>query len=180
MSSNKLVVLDTDVIIHFHKGGKLSQLHEIIHPHQFCILDEVFQEIRDPLLQQHVDNLLKFKFIVPEELKNHPKASLEAIKISANPTIDLGEAFCLAFAQHNSNIIASSNLRDIIDYCQKNNIEFLTTLDLIAIARKRKIFTKKECNNFVQEVIRKGSKIPNIEIDNYCNSGNLKMAILGF
>jgi hypothetical protein len=46
-------------------------------------------------------------------------------------------------------VIASSNFRDIIPYCEANNIQYLGTLDILAIALQRQIFDIARCDNFI-------------------------------
>ena len=59
------------------------------------------------------------------------------------------------------------NLRDIKDYCSKNCITYLTTLDFLYYAYCRKRMTQQECTEFMQAVNDAGSKLPIIDITQY-------------
>jgi hypothetical protein len=78
-----------------------------------------------------------------------------------------GESACMAYCKYNYDIIASSNLKDIKDYCDKNNITYITTMDFLYEALKKSILTEKECNTFIIKVIEKGSILPDIKITDY-------------
>ena len=51
--------------------------------------------------------------------------------------------------------------------CRTENITYLTTLDFLWYAKKNKVMTEKECNDFIQTVISKNSILPNISITIY-------------
>jgi len=44
MSKRTKIVLDSDVIIHFIKGGQLPMIHTIFPEFQYVILDTLFEE----------------------------------------------------------------------------------------------------------------------------------------
>ena len=84
-----------------------------------------------------------------------------------NKTKGTGESACLAYCKFHNNVLASSNLKDTKEYCQIENITYLTTLDFLWYAKKNKVMTEKECNDFIQTVISKNSILPNISITIY-------------
>ena len=61
-------------------------------------------------------------------------------------------------------MLASSNLRDIKRYCIFHKIEFVTTIVLLVIGIENGTLSEEECDNFIQTVIGKGSKLPNKSI----------------
>lgn len=73
----------------------------------------------------------------------------------------------MAYCRFTYNVLGSSNLRDISDYCKKNGITYLTTIDFLYYAYIRKKMTEEECNTFIKEVNEKGSRLPLIDIANY-------------
>ena len=177
MSHSKLVLLDADDIIHFSKGDKLGLIPQIVEPHQLCILETVYEEIHNPQLRKEIDNLVRFQLISDAEINDNDDIYLEAIKLMGKPEMDSGEAACLAYARFTDKIIASSNLSDITKYCGQHDITYLTTLDLLAIAKKRNLLSSKECNNFINIVRKKNSNIPLVEINHYCQQNGVKMYI---
>jgi hypothetical protein len=74
----------------------------------------------------------------------------------------------MAYCKFNHDIIASSNIKDIKDYCEQNGISYLTTMDFLYEAYRKSILTEEECNTFITSVIKKGSILPNIKITDYC------------
>ncbi|WP_421773739.1 hypothetical protein [Gracilimonas sp.] len=177
MSNSKLVLLDADVIIHFFKGGKLSLIPEIVSPHKLCLLKAVYDEILPGTLKSDVDKLITFKLIEEAEITDNDEIYFEALEIGRNAAIGEGEAACLAYARFTNKIIASSNLKDITDYCNKHSITYLTTLDLLAIAKEKGLLTKDECNQFTVTVRKKNSNIKVIDIDHHIATDGSKMHI---
>lgn len=78
-----------------------------------------------------------------------------------------GESACMAYCRFTYNVIGSSNLKDIKEYCIEQHIAYLTTLDFLYYAYVRGKLTKTDCDNFINEVNRKGSKLPCIDITAY-------------
>ena len=66
-----------------------------------------------------------------------------------------------------TNLIGSSNLRDIRAYCEEKQITYLTTIDFLWYAWKKGMLTPAEISAFIAEVKQKGSKLPEVEIEKY-------------
>ncbi|MDE6308116.1 MAG: hypothetical protein K2L79_04845, partial [Bacteroidales bacterium] len=65
-------------------------------------------------------------------------------------------------------VLGSSNLRGITEYCRQNRIVYLTTVDFLYYAFIRKKMTKEAVATFIAEVVAKGSKLPeSIDIERY-------------
>ena len=161
MSKTK-VVLDADVIIHFSKGGYLSVLPTILSGYDHIILDKVYEEIKHDIKNQldaQINLLGNIKVV-----KYTPKGAemIEFAKLLRN--IGKGESACLAYCNFNHNVIGSSNLSDIKNYCEANQITYLTTLDFLYLAIQKGIMSGSEADDFIQTVIRKDSKLPNISM----------------
>ena len=71
-----------------------------------------------------------------------------------------GESACMAVARFEKEYIASSNLKDIKAYCSEHGIIYYTTMDLLVEAINKKIMTEKECDQFINDVKAKGSRLP--------------------
>lgn len=65
----------------------------------------------------------------------------------------------MAVAKHTKDYIASSNLKDIKEYCNHYGIVYLTTMDILLEAYQKKILTEAECDIFIREVKTKDSKL---------------------
>lgn len=154
-SSEPKILLDCDVIIHFIKAGKQLLLPKI-YPGRFVILDKIFDELMArPSNKIPVGNFITYTKI---EVIPMPK-SIEIIKEYAllKKTKGVGEAACMAVARHTNDYIASSNLKDIRFYCEKHNIVYLTTMDILLEAYKLGIMSEIECDTFIKEVKSKDS-----------------------
>lgn len=158
----KRILLDSDVIVHLFKAEQLSLLQQL-YPNRILLLDIVYEELlKNPTIRAHVQNLIIFKqvrlFIFPvgdsEILKeyNHLKQSKGK-----------GESACMAVCRHKKNILASSNLKDIKSYCAQYDIEYLTTMDLLAISYIKEVISAADADLAIYNVKSKGSKLPNYD-----------------
>ena len=151
------ILLDCDVIIHFTKAGQQLLLPKIF-PNRFVILDKVKAEL-DKRKKNIValDNFIEWSKI---EVIPFPK-DIAIIKEYAKLKYNMGdgEAACLAVAKHTKDYIASSNLKDIKDYCEHYGIVYLTSMDILLEAYHNGILNEDECNAFIQEVKVKDSKL---------------------
>lgn len=162
MEAAKKILLDADVIIHFFKGGHLSLLPNIF-PNDFFICDIILEhEILPGALRDILQDLIDGGSITVVELERHEK-NMEILMEYAELTsayFGKGESACMAYCKYSKDVIGSSNLKDIVSYCKKNNIEFITTLGFIKEAYVKGLLTEEECNNFVKTNLTKGSKLP--------------------
>lgn len=164
MKKKTKIVVDSDVLIHFSKGEALSSLPNIFPEYEYIILSNVYDEVKS--LQVQLDNQMKFmKNISLETFAPTGEMLLEYAKLTN--TFGDGESACMAYCKYSHDVVGSSNLKDIYKYCKDNGITFVTTLDFLYYAYKRKVLTVKECNDFIHAVRSKGSKLPDIDIENY-------------
>ena len=165
MAKNKVkIVVDSDVLIHFAKGSALSLLPSIFPEYQYIILSNVYEEVRT--LQKQLDNQISLlKNIVLEEFD--PTGEMLHEYANLCNTFGDGESACMAYCKFNHDVVGSSNLRDIKEYCNNNKITYITTLDFLFYAVKRRVLTADECKKIIKEVRTKGSKLPDIKIENY-------------
>ena len=161
------VVLDADVLIHFAKGGMLSILPSILPEFEHIILKPVYDEIKT--IRSQVDNQVNLlKNISLEDFNPQGEMMREYAVLSSN--FGRGESACMAYCKFTNNVIGSSNLKDIKDYCAKEQITYLTTLDFLYYAYKRGKITEAECRQFVSDVTSKGSHLPQFDIASYIPS----------
>lgn len=167
MSKKIKIVLDSDVLIHFSKGNSLHLLHQIFPEYEYIILDVVYNEIKS--IQTEINNNIK-TFKAFNVVKFHPSNEILKEYAVLKKSFGRGESACMSYCKYTNNIIGSSNLRDIQTYCEKEKITYLTTIDFLYYAYKRKVMSSKECSNFILKVKEKGSKLPQIDIEKYlCN-----------
>lgn len=165
------VVLDADVIIHFSKGGYLGILPTILSGYDHIILDKVYEEIKYDIKEQLDNQINLLKNITVEKYSPKGPEMLEFAQLSRS--IGKGESACLAYCRFNNNVIGSSNLSDIKTYCQTNNITYLTTLDFLYFAIQKDIMSVAEADVFIQTVIAKDSKLPNISMATFTSTATI-------
>lgn len=157
----KIILIDADVISHFISGGQITLLPSIF-PYSIRILDKVYAEVsRMPGRKTEVDNLLRFKLIkqipFPEEDLLVKKEYLHIKKVMFKGD---GEAACMAIVRLSKDILASSNLKDIANYCKMHQITYLSTMDFLCRAVEIKLLSELDCDEFIKKVLLAGSILP--------------------
>lgn len=170
VSEEKILVFDADVLIHFMQAECFSDLRFIFPNNQKVILQKVFDELQ---IYKESKRMLEsaittFRFLSVIPFPQH----LEMMKEYAHLTSSLmdlgkGESACLSYCKFTNNVVVSSNLSDVRKYCNFHKIELLTTLDLVSWAFENSVWNEQKCNEFIQTVIKKNGKIPNIKISEY-------------
>lgn len=161
------IVLDADVVIHFSKGGMLSLLPDIFPDYEYVLLDIVRGELQ-PDIRMQVDNQIGLlKNITPLPFNPRGEMLREYARLRSRFNMGKGESACMAYCKFNHDVIGSSNLRDIREYCEKEQIVYLTTVDFLWYAWRKGMVTTSEVAAFVKEVKAKGSKLPDVEIEKY-------------
>lgn len=154
------IVLDADVIIHFSKGGLLSLLPKIFPEYEYIVLDKVYDELSS--VKNQLDNQILFCRNI-RKVEFTPTQAMLMEYAALKSRFGDGESACMAYCRYTANIIGSSNLRDIKNYCNEHQITFLTTLDFLYYAWQRKLMTEKQCAEFISDVTARGSRLPKIE-----------------
>ena len=157
-NNEPLILLDSDVIRHFISGGKLEKLASI-YPGRFAILDKVKKEIcRSNNLKAIVEEFIATSAISQIVFPTDHTIIMEYAYLCRE--FGEGESACMAVAKHQNKFIASSNLKDIGEFCKKHHITYLTTMDILLDAAEKGILINDECDQFITDVLSKGSKLP--------------------
>lgn len=159
------IVLDADVLIHFSRGDCLSTLPTVLSEYEHIVLDYVRDELRGDVRKQIDMMEATLKSIKVVEFK--PEGEMLHEYLSLNDDMGKGESACMAYCRFTHNVIGSSNLKDIKEYCAQHKIVYLTTIDFLFYAYQRNKMTKEECDEFIRVVTSKGSKLPNVDITTY-------------
>jgi hypothetical protein len=163
--TEKLILLDADVISHFISGGQFALLPSIF-KNKKVLLDIVAIELRaSKKFKTYINNVIGTGFIKEINFQGNKQIGVEYAKLIK--TFGKGESACMAYCKFNKDILASSNLKDITTYCEDNEITYLTTMDFLAEALKANQLTEKECNDFIKNVKSNGSKLPVDSIADY-------------
>ena len=166
------IVLDADVIIHFSQGGYLHLLPKVIPDCSFVVLSIVRNELRSDTkneLDNHI-NFLKNISLIDYNPVGDERREFARLTSLSGLCLGKGESACMTYARFNNNVVGSSNLKDIKDYCSEYQIAYLTTWDFLYYAYKAGLMTKDEVYDFVHKVRDAGSILPDNDLDTYyCN-----------
>ena len=153
MTAKTKIVLDADVIIHVVKAGQFSLLPDIFPEYQYLILDVVYDEVTvSRAMKTQIDNTLTFFAARITNVKFEPKGEsrFEYARLRNTLLLGKGESACMVYCRDNKDVLGSSNLRDIKEYC-----------------------TKEDVDAFMVEVVAKGSKLPAVDIERYTPTSQL-------
>lgn len=172
MATNKTkIILDADVIIHFVKAEQFSLLLDIFPEYQYIMLDVVYDEVKvHRLTKTQIDNTLQFFPGKLSTIKFDPKGDSKREYAILRSTLGKGESACMVYCRDNHDVLGSSNLRYIREYCERNMITYLTTLDFLYYSFARGKMTKEEVDAFIAIVVSKGSKLPTVDITKHTPS----------
>lgn len=157
--AHQKILIDADVLIHFFKGEQLNILTQIF-PNEIIIIDKVHEEIRMPGLRNRINDFIREGFITNIEIDTCSNdIKTEYYRLIRD--MGQGESSVMAYCRFNDDVLASSNLRDIKNYCITHGIEYLTTMDFLAEAYRKGILDDAECDYFIYNVKSKGSRLIN-------------------
>lgn len=163
--TDKLILLDADVISHFISGGQFSLLPSIF-SYEKVLLDIVVNELRTShKFRNYIDNVIKSGFIREINFQGDKQVTMEYANLIKR--FGKGESACMAYCKFNKDVLASSNLKDITIYCETNDIVYLTTMDFLVEAYSSEKLSEKDCNDFIVKVKANGSKLPVNSISEY-------------
>ena len=163
------IVLDADVIIHFAKAGRLSELPSILPEFQFLLLDVVKRELSIMILSKLDQMISKDKTLVEAQFGKTPGEVREFAHLTSSDGLCLGrgESACMVYCLYHNDVLGSSNLNDIHRYCDEKGITYLTTLDFLFYAIRRGKMTKQDAEEFIKKVVEGGSRLPEVDFDTY-------------
>lgn len=161
------IVLDADVIIHFAKGGLLPILPSILPEYEFVVLDKVGEEIHKPALTQLQNQMAFLKNIKEVKFGQTAEERREFARLRSEFCLGKGESACMAYCKFNHDVVGSSNLKDITDYCRENKITYLTTVDFLYYGIARSVITKEDAMEFIRSVNSQNSKLPDVDFDTF-------------
>lgn len=153
------VVLDSDVVIHFIKGGCLSVLPKILPTYMFVLLEIVYKNELSEWHRTQIENTIHFFHSIEIE-KWEPRGEEMREFVELNKKYGLGESASMVYCKYHRDVLASSNWKDIVRYCELNRITYFSTMDFLYQAMIIGVMTESECDSFIADVLDKGSKLP--------------------
>lgn len=180
MAKNKVIFVDADVISHFIATGHIDTLTMILAPHAVYVVDYVYKEATwhptDPQRKEKVDAWMtncKVTLIGFPYMNDNIKKEFFRLK-KENPILGKGERACMSMTRFGHEVVASSNFRDVADYCDSFGIEYIGTLDILTIALNKGIYTQEDCNKFITDAISLNkARFPVRDITNYTPTRDL-------
>lgn len=162
--TNRIILVDADVVSHFITPGEAESIHLIFPFNPIHLLDKVHAELQN-WKNAHVgfivsDLIKKKRIILIDFPEDNEEIKKEYFWIKKMLFIGDGESACLAVARYNKSILASSNLKDIKNYCVMHKINYLTTMDFLCTALNTGVFTELRCNAFLNTILNAGGKLP--------------------
>lgn len=166
--SNRIILIDTDVVSHFIYAGEILMLNRIFKT-PIMMLDKVYAELeRFPKKKTYVENLINLKVIkVMEFPEDNPEIKKEYFHIKKLMLKGEGESACMAVAKFTKNILASSNLSDTGRYCNMHSIDYLTTMDFLCKALSTGLFDVARCNSFILAVLSAKNRLPVTKMEDF-------------
>lgn len=165
MSDAKLF-FDTDCISAFLWVDEQAILPKL-YPGRIVIPEPVYDELsnpRIPHLKQRIDEM-KSKGQVRIVSVQHGVPEYDSyMRMTNSPgkgktIIGKGEASVLVLAKENDGIVASNNLRDIMQYIKEFGLEYVTTGDIMVEAYEKSLITEAQGNSIWDSMLAKRRKL---------------------
>jgi predicted nucleic acid-binding protein len=165
---DKVILIDADVLSHFMAAGHILILSKL-YPNKKVVLKIVADEIRRfKKFQPYIDQIILLKHIEEIALPS----SIEIIREFSllRKTKGPGESACMAMARYSRDIIASNNWKDIQNYCDEHDIQYLSTMDFIYEAYRSETLTLAECDYMIYQLLSMNSpaRLPCKDLKTYC------------
>lgn len=127
--------------------------------YSFVLLDVVYQKELATSHRIQIENTIRcFKNIAIETWVPQKEELKEFMEL--NKRYGLGESASMVYCKYHQDVLASSNWKDILEYCECNKITYFSTMDFLYQAMKNGIMTEQQCDEFISNVLGKGSKLP--------------------
>lgn len=166
----KPIFYDTDCLSCFISIDDTSILESLFE--KVLIPEDVYDEFsRVKKLKERVDILIECDFIEVIEWNIDSVEYDLYLSLSSNflsdTVIGNGEAAAIALAKANNGIIASNNLKDIMKYVRKFNLDHITTGDIIVMAYDRGLLSEDEGNILWHKMLKRKRYLPTEDFSTY-------------
>lgn len=154
----KIILIDADVIFHLFRAERISLLKELYHG-RIYVLDLVIEELKS-FAPSQLDFIVKLGVLQEMSFPTSNAQILAEYTRLKKEDKGKGESACMAVCRYQKNIIASNNLRDIKNYCQQFEIEYLTTMDILAVGFLKNKLTVAEADYCIYLIKSQRGKLP--------------------
>ena len=173
--SNKPVFYDSDTLICFLAVNECRILKEMFS--KIIVPAPVYHEIinlrKYPNLKEKLNKLIDDNFV---EIKDFIFNSPENIKFNLiykgywtdGKPIGMGESAAMSFAIENNGIVASNNLNDVREICEKYDLPIITSSMILAFSFELSFNSKDEINRIWDKIHKTTEqKLPKVTFDEY-------------
>lgn len=154
----KIILVDADVIFHLFRAERLSLLKEL-YDGRIYVLDVVLEELKS-FAPSQLGFVLGLGILQEMPFPTSNSDILSEYSRLKKEDKGKGESACMAVCRFQKNIIASNNLRDIKPYCQQFQIEYLTTMDILAVGHLKEKLTVAEADYCIYLIKSQRGKLP--------------------
>ncbi len=162
--TKRIILLDADVASHFLRSGEGTELNRIFPACAIHMLDKVHTELQrwpDVTMRRSLSDILGKKIIKLVDFpEDNEEVKREYFYIKKMLCKGDGESACMAVARYSEKILASSNLRDIGNYCVQHKIQYLTTMDFLCEAVRIGVFDETRADAFITKVLESKGTLP--------------------
>ena len=140
--------------------------------------EQVYSELshpRIPHLKRKTDKLKENGDIIIEGIEVDTEEYELYYKLTRNPdkgfkVIGKGEAAAITLAKSRGGILASNNMKDIVEYVDEYGLEHITTADILREALEKGYITEDVGNDIWSNMISKIRKLPNASFSEFLNN----------
>jgi predicted nucleic acid-binding protein len=154
----KVILVDADVIFHLFRADRMSLLKEL-YDGRIYVLDVVIEELKS-FAPSQLAFIIKLGILQEMSFPTSDAQILTEYARLKKEDKGKGESACMAVCRYQKNIIASNNLRDIKTYCQQFEIEYLTTMDILAVGFLKEKLTAAEADYCIYLIKSQRGKLP--------------------
>ncbi len=181
MYDSQKLFFDTDCLSAFLWVNEQAILPKL-YPGRILIPEAVYDELSIPQishLKKRIDllkakgqvNIARIQFGAPEydlymKMINSPERG--------KTIIGKGEAAVLALAKESDGIVASNNLRDIMQYINEFGLSYKTTGDILIEAYEKALITESQGNTIWASMLAKKRKLGSASFSEYLKKNVLK------
>lgn len=158
------LVLDNTVITRFGLTGRFDILKTLYSGELIIPTEVIVEAVRHKVLEKIVSDALSKGWIKEHTInfKDYPQQCKIYAQLSKR--FDPGESAVIAIAQDQGCTVGSDDLRAIVKYCRKNDIEFIGSLGILYHAYSKEIIDEDEGTSIIKDLVRRNDKIP---VDNF-------------
>ena len=147
-------------------------LPDFLPDYEFIVLDIVRNEIPQILLSTLDNQIKRIGNIKVLKFGNTGCEIREFARLtsSSGPALGRGESACMVYCRYHNDVVGSSNIKDVTDYCNEYGIAFLTTTDFLFYGIKNGLMSIESATEFIKKVRELGSYPPIVDFSTYvCN-----------